>query len=63
LWIVRKMATDGQALWSTLDEIVHPQQFDRLVSEQLESGRMKNDDLTLLRVQTNEYPPDLLVCQ
>lgn len=64
LWIVRRMATDGQALWSTLDEIVHPQQFDRLVSEQLERGRMKNDDLTLLRVQINEYPPDLLlVCQ
>jgi hypothetical protein len=64
LWIVRSMATDGQALWSILHEIVHPQQFDRLASEQLENGRMKNDDLTLLRVHITEHPPDLLlVCQ
>jgi hypothetical protein len=64
LWIVRSMISDGQALWSTLDEIVHPQQFDRLAAEQLDSGRMKNDDLTLLRVQITERSSDLLlVCQ
>jgi hypothetical protein len=64
LWIVRSMATEGQGVWSTLDDIAHPQQFDRLATEQLHSGRMKNDDLTLLRVQITEYPPDLLlVCQ
>jgi hypothetical protein len=64
LWIVRSMASDGQTLWSTLDQIVHPQQFDRFASEQLDSGRMKNDDLTLLHVQIIEHSPDfLLVCQ
>lgn len=63
-WIVRSTATNGQAVWSTLDEIVHPRQFDSLASEQLESGRMKNDDLTLLRVQIAEHSPELLlVCQ
>jgi hypothetical protein len=59
-WIVRSMATDGQALWSTLDEIVHPHQFDRLATEQLRSGRMKNGDLTLVRVQITEHSPKLL---
>jgi hypothetical protein len=63
-WIVRGIAAGEQAVWSTLDEIVHPRQFDSFAYEQLESGRMKNDDLTLLRVQITEHPPELpLVCQ
>ena len=62
-WMVRSASTDGSRLWAGLDELHHPDQFDALAQEHLASGRLKNDDLTLMRVEVTGQPAQqLLVC-
>lgn len=49
--------------WERLAGIRHPEAFDELADRLLQSDRMKNDDLTLLRIDVVESPPDhLAVC-
>lgn len=60
-WMVRSASTDGSRLWATLGELSHPDQFDALAREHLGSGRMKNDDLTLMRVEVTAQPPQRLL--
>jgi hypothetical protein len=57
-WMVR---TEDELLWRTLDRLDHPILFRRLVADRRRTGEMKNDDVTLLRVQLSAAEPDLLV--
>jgi hypothetical protein len=60
-WMVR---TEGELLWRTLDRLDHPALFRRLVADRRRTGEMKNDDVTLLRVEiTRSEPAVLVVCE
>ncbi len=63
-WMVRSDRLDAARLWPMLDRLDHPVLFRRLVAEHRQTGDMKNDDVTLLRLSITEFGPDLLgVCQ
>jgi hypothetical protein len=57
-WMVR---TGGDLLWRTLDRLDHPTLFRRLVADRRRTGEMKNDDVTLMRVEITDSEPALLV--
>jgi hypothetical protein len=62
-WAVQA-GTTGSQPWTTLSAIDHPLALGALVEEQLATRRLKNDDVTLLRVAVSESPANLLeVCQ
>ena len=62
-WGVQEGSTRSQP-WARLSDIDHPHTFAALVEEQLASRRLKNDDITLLRVTLSESPANVLVvCQ
>lgn len=60
-WIVRTVRRDERALWTTLAALDHPAVFTRLVADQRAAGAMKNDDVTLMRVDLVMDDPDFLV--
>lgn len=63
-WAVQAATGPGPDPWTTLSAIDHPRAFRALVDEQLGAQRLKNDDVTLLRVSVSESPANLLlVCQ
>ena len=62
-WAVQEGSTKSPP-WTTLCSIDHPHAFTALVEEQLASRRLKNDDITLLRVSVSASPANVLgVCR
>jgi hypothetical protein len=57
-WMVR---SEDATLWQTLDRLDHPVLFRRLVADRRRTGEMKNDDVTLMRVEITESEPALMV--
>lgn len=50
--------------WPMLCTVDHPRTFTAFVEQQLAARRLKNDDITLLRVTVSEHPANVLVvCQ
>jgi hypothetical protein len=67
-WILRATGRDEKKVWHTLAALVHPVQFARLVEdqrrEQDRAKRLKNDDVTLMRVRMlTDQPSFLLACR
>jgi hypothetical protein len=63
-WMVRVARSDADLLWRTLVRLDHPARFRRIVADRRRAGEMKNDDVTLMRVEITDSEPELLVvCQ
>jgi hypothetical protein len=67
-WILRAAARDEAKVWQTLAGLVHPVVFARLVSDQRKeqdaAKRMKNDDVTLMRLRMlADQPSFVLACR
>ncbi len=63
-WMVRAGRSDPDRLWPSLSRLEHPALFRRMVADLRRAGAMKNDDVTLLRVEITQSEPDVLVvCQ
>jgi hypothetical protein len=63
-WMVAEARADGARLWHLVDRLNHPAVFRRLVQACRYDGELKDDDVTLMRVEINESDPSLLVvCQ
>ena len=67
-WILRTVARDEVKVWGTLTTLAHPDVFARLVQdqrrEQNSATRMKNDDVTLMRLRMlADQPAFLLACR
>jgi hypothetical protein len=67
-WILRTVERDEAKVWATLTTLAHPDVFARLVEdqrrEQNSAKRMKNDDVTLMRLRMLAgQPAYLLACQ
>ena len=67
-WILRAIERDEAKLWDTLATLAHPDVFARLVEdqrrEQNSTKRMKNDDVTLMRLRMlASQPAFLLACR
>jgi hypothetical protein len=63
-WIVRAIRRDGQELvWTLLSRIAHPATFSQFVADRRAERSLKNDDVTLMRVDvTDADPAHVLVC-
>src|SRR5512135_2645775 len=67
-WILRTIQRGETKVWDTLATLAHPDVFGQLVAdqrrEQDSSKRMKNDDVTLMRLRMLDSQPDyLLACR
>jgi hypothetical protein len=67
-WILRTIQRGEAKVWDTLATLAHPDVFGQLVAdqrrEQDSSKRMKNDDVTLMRLRMLDSQPDyLLACR
>ena len=67
-WILRTIERDEAKVWATLTTLAHPDVFARLVDdqrrEQSSAKRMKNDDVTLMRLRLLDgQPAFLLACR
>ena len=67
-WILRAIARDGGKVWATLASLAHPDVFARFVEDQRREAdgdfRMKNDDVTLMRLRMlADQPAFLLACR
>jgi hypothetical protein len=67
-WILRAAGRDEAKVWQTLAGLVHPDVFARLVSDQRKeqdaAKRMKNDDVTLMRLRMlADQPSFVLACR
>jgi hypothetical protein len=67
-WILRAVARGEKSIWNTLSGLAHPDVFARLVEdqrrEQDSTKRMKNDDVTLMRLRMlADQPYFLLACR
>ena len=67
-WILRTIERDEAKVWDTLTTLAHPDVFARLVEdqrrEQNSAKRMKNDDVTLMRLRMlASQPAFLLACR
>jgi hypothetical protein len=60
-WMVRAGRSDAGILWRTLGRLDHPELFRRIVADHRRAGEMKNDDVTLMRVEITDSEPELLV--
>lgn len=62
-WMLAEAARDPAPLWSLLAALDHDATFAALVADQRAAGRLRNDDVTLLRVQlVTSEPRALVVC-
>ena len=66
-WIIRAATRDEEKTWAVLSAIAHPADFARLVRDQRrapnKAERMKNDDVTLLRLRLlADQPSFVLIC-
>ncbi|NUT99193.1 MAG: hypothetical protein HOY78_45035 [Saccharothrix sp.] len=57
-WMVRE---NGDALWSALAGLDHPERFRDLVDDRRAAREMTNDDVTLMRISVAARRPDQLV--
>jgi hypothetical protein len=67
-WILRAIGRDEAKVWATLTTLAHPDVFARLVGDQRREQdgvkRMKNDDVTLMRLRMLAgQPAFLLACR
>src|SRR5260370_5049120 len=67
-WILRAVGRDEGKVWATLATLAHPDVFARLVGDQRREQdgvkRMKNDDVTLMRLRMLAgQPAFLLACR
>jgi hypothetical protein len=67
-WILRAIGRDEKKVWATLTTLAHPDVFGRLVEDQRReqdgASRMKNDDVTLMRLRMlADQPSFLLACR
>src|SRR6266702_4403037 len=67
-WILRAVGRDEAKVWATLTTLAHPDVFARLVGDQRREQdgvkRMKNDDVTLMRLRMLAgQPAYLLACR
>ena len=67
-WILRTIQRGEAKVWDTLTTLAHPDVFARLVADQRReqdgSKRMKNDDVTLMRLRMlDSQPAYLLACR
>ena len=60
-WLTERSAIDGGQCWQDLAALEHPAEFQRFVAVERNSRRMKNDDITLLRVQVARGVAGVLV--
>jgi hypothetical protein len=60
-WMLQQAAIDQRALWTVLTEVDHETTFTELVADQRRGGRLRNDDVTLLRIRIADAPPERLV--
>ncbi len=64
-WILRAAAREEKLLWETLGQLAHPDVFARLVEDQRReqdgAKRMKNDDVTLMRLRMLAGQPSFLL--
>jgi hypothetical protein len=60
-WILHQAAIDQSALWTVLTGLDHHATFAELVADQRGAGRLRNDDVTLLRIRIADAPPTRLV--
>ena len=60
-WMVRRSLSDGPRFWRVLCELDSFDEFQRIVADRRRSGEMKNDDVTLMRVEITASDPDILV--
>ena len=67
-WILRAIRREEQKVWRTLAGFAHPDVFTRFVSDQRKeidiAKRLKNDDVTLMRLRiATDQPSFLLACR
>jgi hypothetical protein len=67
-WILRAIKGDQKKVWNALAGLAHPAVFARFIEDQREEAdgakRMKNDDVTLMRLRIlAEQPSFLLACR
>jgi hypothetical protein len=67
-WILRAIGREEKQVWDTLAGLAHPAVFARLVADQRAESdgakRMKNDDVTLMRLRlVAGHPSFLLACR
>jgi hypothetical protein len=60
-WILHQAAVDQRTLWTVLAGLDHDMTFTELVADQRGSGRLRNDDVTLMRIRIADAPPERLV--
>jgi hypothetical protein len=60
-WMVQRDEQDPHRLWTALSVLDHDYLFAQLVSQARAAQEMKNDDVTLLRVQVIAAPAEFLV--
>jgi hypothetical protein len=66
-WIIRAVAREDDKVWAVLSTLAHPAVFARLVDDQRKTenraGRMRNDDVTLMRLRLlADQPSFLMAC-
>jgi hypothetical protein len=67
-WITRAIRREEKKVWRTLAGLAHPDVFTQFVSDQRKeidaAKRLKNDDVTLMRLRiTADQPSFLLACR
>jgi hypothetical protein len=67
-WILRTVQRGEGKVWDTLTTLAHPDVFAQLVADQRReqdgAKRLKNDDVTLMRLRMLDSPPAyLLACR
>ena len=67
-WIIRAVQREETKVWHTLTGLAHPDVFTRFVSDQRKeidgAKRLKNDDVTLMRLRIlADQPSFLLACR
>jgi len=61
-WIVRALRREGQErVWQLLSRFAHPEGFTRFVADRRAARSMKNDDVTLMRVDVSDSDPAYVV--
>ncbi|WP_322778198.1 hypothetical protein [Frankia sp. Cas4] len=60
-WLLLETGRDEASLWAALAGLDHDAAFAAIVADQRAAGRMRNDDVTLLRVQLATTEPGALV--
>lgn len=60
-WMLHEVTANQDKLWTVLSELDHDATFRELVADQRGTGRLRNDDVTLMRIRIAPAPPERLV--